>query len=74
MRKLRFYFICFFFIFFREREHTGKGRWRERILSMLHVQHRAQHGARSHNPEIMSQFEITSLTLNRLTHLGTLEA
>ena len=51
-----------FFFFLRERErqrekmsmHRGRGAEREGILSGLHIQHRAQPGAPSHYPEIMT--------------------
>ena len=49
----------------RERE-----RERERILSRPHAQCRAQCGARSHHPEIMTRAKINSMMLNRLSHPG----
>ena len=48
-----------------------KGRERERILSTLQAQDRAQHGARSHEPEIMTQAKIKSLMLNQISPPGT---
>ena len=35
-------------------EEAWMARGRERIPSRLHTQHRAQHGAQSHEPEIMT--------------------
>jgi len=61
-------FIFYFIIFLVGR---GRGRRRERILSRLHVQHRAWRGARSHDPEIMTWAKIKSQMLNRLSHPGT---
>ena len=49
-----FHFLKILLIYFRERECEGRGRGRERILSRVHAQHRAQRGAWSHNPEIMT--------------------
>ena len=53
---------------------SGKGRGRERILSKLHAQHRAQSGVPSHGREIMTGAEIKSWMLNQLSHPGTLGA
>ena len=50
--RLTFFFF-FFFFFLRERM-SGEGAEGERILSRLHTQYRAQRGAQSHNPEIMT--------------------
>ena len=36
------------------RQERGRERRRERILSRLHAQHRAQCGAQSHDPGIMT--------------------
>ena len=46
----------------------GRGRGRERILSSLQAQHRAQLWAQSHNPEIVTWVEIKSGTFNWLSH------
>ena len=43
----------------------------ERILSRLHIQHRAQCWAQSQDSEIMTLAEIKSPTLNQLSHLST---
>lgn len=59
-----------FFLFFEEEEEQ---RDRERILSSLCAQHRAQHGAQSYNPEIMIWAEIKSQALNWLSRPGTPE-
>ena len=42
----------------------------ERILSRLHTQYRAGCRVQSHNPEIMTQVEIKSWTLNQPSHPG----
>ena len=52
-------FFKFFFILEREKGRMlvwerDRGRERERILSRFHTQHRAPHGARSHDPGIMT--------------------
>ena len=71
------YFGVFvFFSLFLERKSTWRvGEWaereeRERIWRRLHTEHRARHRAPSHNPEIVTQTEITSQTLNWLSHPG----
>ena len=46
----------------------GKEKGRERILSRLHSQHRAQCGVQSHDREIMTWAKIESQTLNWLSH------
>jgi len=49
--------LVFFLFLFFERERVGgrgKGREGERILSRLHAQSRARHGAQSQNPDIMT--------------------
>jgi len=43
---------------------------RERISSRLPAESRAQHGARSQDPEIITSAEIKSWTLNPLSHPG----
>ena len=67
---------CFslFKIYFRERENTSGGegqRETEKILSRLHAQRGARHGARSHDPGLMTWAQIKSWLLNRLSHPGT---
>ena len=62
----------------KEREHlhsrawgwegAGRGRGRKRISSRLHTQHGAQHGAWTHNPEIMTWAKIKSQIFNWLSH------
>ena len=47
-----------------------RGRGREIILSRLYTQHGARHGARSHDPGIMTWTEIKSQMLNWLIHPG----
>ena len=54
------YRVYFVVCFFKERDHSrvhtleqGRGEG-ERILSRLHALRRAQHGARFHNPGIMT--------------------
>ena len=41
------------------------------FLSRLHIQHGGQHGAQSHNPEIMTLAKIKTRTFNQLNHSGT---
>ena len=48
-----------------------KERDRGRILSRLHAQHGANHGAQSQNPEIMTSVKVKSWMLNRLSHPDT---
>ena len=47
---------------------AGRGGESERILSRFCAEHRAQHEARSHDPEIMTQGK-NKLTLNCATHM-----
>ena len=54
----------FFILFLFFKGEVAEG---ERILSKLHAQRRAQHGARSHNCEIMTWAETKSWLLNRQT-------
>jgi len=61
------------FIWEKERETAqaggaeGKG---ERISSRLHTQHGARRRTQSHDPEIMTQTETKSQSLNQLQHPG----
>ena len=68
-------FFEFMYLFWeREREHAQARegqRERDRISSSLHTKHRARHGARSHDPGIMTWAEIKSRALNQLSHPGT---
>ena len=69
-QEMREFYFC---IFFYWREVGGWRRaegGRERILSRLHAQHRAQHGARSHDAGITVWAEIKSQTLSGLSHPG----
>ena len=66
-----FCFVLFRFVLERERESASKQREQtERLLSRFHTQHRAQCGAQSHNPGIMTWAKIKSQTLNLLSHPG----
>ena len=49
----------------------GQGQKESRILSEFHAQHRAWHGAPSHDPGIMTWAWIKSQMLNWLSHPGT---
>ena len=76
LKDTAFYlFFTNFFLIEREREEGGVGetegegkrereRERERISSKLPAGHRAQHGARTHDPEVMTLAEIKSQMLN----------
>jgi len=46
-------------------------RGRERFPSKLHPERRAPRGAQSHDPDIITQAEITSGAPNRLSHPGS---
>ena len=67
-----FYFYYYYFLrFYSKRKCRGMGRGREeKISSRFHAEHRAQCGAPTYNPEIMTCEEITSRMLNQLSHLG----
>lgn len=48
-------FILFMLLLLFWTEQVGEGeRWRARTLSRIHAQQGAQHGARSHGPELMT--------------------
>ena len=64
------FFFKIFFIYLREGAYMnprgrGRGRGRERISSRLYTEHRAQHEASSHDPEITIWAETKSWTLNQ---------
>ena len=72
-------FTVFLLFFILETEQVSRGegqreRARASILSRLHTQCGAQHGARSHNPGIMTWAEIKSWSLYQMSHRGTPEA
>ena len=83
VRKTFFYHIwcsldnlfcfLFFFLFILEKRESmqGRGAEKERCRGMLHNQHKAWHGARSHDAEIMTWAEIKSHMLSKLCHPGT---
>ena len=59
-------------IYILEREHTKRGEGqRQRILSRLHAQRGAWHGAWFHDPVIMTWGEIKSQTFKWLSHPDT---
>ena len=63
------FFRCYLFIWERENERAWVG-GRDRGTSRLPTEYWAQHGAWSHNPEIMTWAEIKSQMLNQLSHPG----
>ena len=52
--------------------HSGEGKKESEreTTSRLHAEHRDQHKAQSHSPEIMAWAETKSRMLNRLSHPG----
>lgn len=67
------YFLKILFIL--EKEHKwgrGKVRGGERIPNRPYTEHGARHRTQSQNLEFMTQAEIKSQTLNRLSHPGAL--
>ena len=64
----------FSYLFERQSISGGGGRGRGRGISScrLPAECEARHGARSHNPEIMTCFETKNRTLNWLSHPGAL--
>ena len=75
--NLLFYWSCdfilrFIYLFERERESQGRGKGREREpWSRLLTVHRAQWGAGSQGPEIMTWAKTMSWPFNWLSHPGT---
>lgn len=51
----------------------GRGSTTGRGTSRLHTEHRAQHLAQFHKPEITTQAETKSWMLNHLSHPGALQ-
>ena len=66
-----YYYYCYYYYYYYWQGRVNRGR--ERILSNLHTQHRAQYRAWSHDPEIMTWVEIKSQALNHLSHPGAPE-
>ena len=62
--------ICEFKLLYMNRGEGQKGMERENLKQMPHWD-RAQHGAQSHDPEVMTWTEIKSQTLNCLTDWAT---
>jgi len=64
LKKIYLFFKDFIYLFERE---CKQGRSREREISRLRTERRAQCGAQSHNPEIMTWAEIKSQMFNWVT-------
>ena len=62
--KKRTFFLMFIYF------ESGGSRGKERISRRLHAQHRAPHGAWSHDPGVVTWAEIKSQMLNWLSHPG----
>ena len=63
-------FASIIFLFIPILRGGTEGEGREIILSRLHAQCRAQHGAQTHNPEIMMGAEIKGQKFKQLGHPG----